>query len=178
MTCESCFNPSRAHTESERNSKRSSRPGPETTELFPRKDPSPPKKSREGHNFDVFLSTHKGWDCSCVCACVCVCVYSSSVSVCWSERETVRVFKMPCLWAQSVALIIHDNSFLTSTSSHSHFRLLRRSHSAFCCNPYWKISPTSYRHGKLVPHNVRYCAGLVSSRFIPTVSSVTHTHRS
>lgn len=106
-----------------------------------------------------------------LCLCVSVCVCSSSASVCGSERETVRVFKMPCLWAQSAALIIHDNSFLTSTSSHSYFRLLQRSHSPFCCNPYWKISPTSYMHVKLASHNVRYCA-LVPSWFIPTGSSI------
>lgn len=108
-----------------------------------------------------------------LCLCVSVCVCSSSASVCGSERETVRVFKMPCLWVQSAALIIHDNSFLTSTSSHSYFRLLQCSHSPLCCNPYWKTSPTSYMHGKLVPHNVCYCA-LVSFWFIPTVSSIIH----
>lgn len=140
MTCESCFNPSRACShKSERNSQRTHTRARDEGNCFTRKLPLP--KTQTGRQLCSFLWTHAGRDCSCVWCSSVLRMRLKRERVCGSERETVRVFKMLCLWAQSAALIIQDNSFLTSTSSHSRFRLLQRSHSRFCCNPYWKISP-------------------------------------
>lgn len=81
-----------------------------------------------------FPPTHASWDCSCVC--VCALVWARE-----SNGETVRVFKMLCLWAQYVTSIIHYNSFLTSTSSHCNFRLLQCTPSFIHCKLYENISP-------------------------------------
>lgn len=111
---------------SEQKSKHLSHRGPETTEHLHITLPNPDRATTLP--FPVYTCEPGLQLCSCVCAGV-------------SVRETVRVFKMPCLWAQYVTLIINYNSFLTSTSSHSNFRLFQCTPSFIHCKLYENISP-------------------------------------